>query len=145
MPMRHRPFGIPEASLRQELRRRKAENQQALAPRKQELARQQKTAVELRRFQELLTAEAALLEEEQRTLLRELAEVTGRTWSPADPEPPPASATTAELTQTLRHYRALQSELTASVLSLIAPFLDRKEEAAWRSGPQPGTSGSGGL
>lgn len=140
MPMRHRPFGIPETSLRQELRRRRADNGKALAPRRTELTRLRQSAAELTRYLELLAAETALLEGEQRTLMRELGEVASSSRQPPGPPPTPEAD---ELMQTLRHYRALQSELTASVLTLIAPFLDRKEEAAWRSGPRPTGSESG--
>lgn len=151
MALRHLPFGVPEAALKAELNRRRREEQRKLAPRRHALARLRSTQAELSQYLSMLGTEIAVLADEERLLLRELAELSGKEWVPPPPDDPRAEDDLAALQRTLRHYRSLQTQLSASVLALIAPFLigssaqsagfDRKEAATW---PTPGGSGYGG-
>ncbi|HYF91201.1 MAG TPA: hypothetical protein VD969_03035 [Symbiobacteriaceae bacterium] len=154
MPLRHMPFGIPEKLLKQELVRRRHAHGRSLSPRRRELQRLRNAAADLSQYQSMLAAEAVVLEDEQRMLLRELAEIAGKPWQPLSPEPAEEPDPLAPQRRTLRHYRSLQTQLSGSVLSLIAPFLapdpatrpgdERKEETAWPSGLAARDSGSGG-
>lgn len=154
MPLRHVPFGIPERALQAELGRRRREHGRNLAPRRRELLRLRTAVADLSEYRAMLAAEAVVLEDEQRMLLRDLAEIAGRPWQPLPPERADEPDPLEPLRRTLRHYRSLQMQLSASVLSLIAPFLapdpadrlgvDRKEERAWQSGLAARESGFGG-
>lgn len=141
MPYRHRPFGIPERALRRELLRRRRAQRAVIAPLRTELARRRRHNAELRQYLTLLGAEIISLEEEERRLVRDLsttaASLSGVTASGLPEESGPLEAQL----RTLHQYRALQTHLIASVLSLIAPFLgsdpggtstlDHREERTW--------------
>lgn len=151
MAFRHLPFGVPEAALKRELKQRRREQLRKLAPRRRELARLRRAQAELSQYLTMLGAEIVVLADEERMLLRELAELSGKEWIPPGPAQLRADDAMEAQQRTLRHYRSLQTQLSASVLALIAPFLtdpaarstgvERKEDATW---PTPSGSGYAG-
>lgn len=151
MAFRHRPFGIPEATLKAELQRRRREYGQKLASRRRELARLRAAQAELSQYLSMLGAEIVVLADEERTLLRDLAELSGKEWVPPPDDSHQGDETLAQQQATLRHYRSLQTQLSASVLALIAPFLTtdlapsteqkRKEAATWQTASGSGYGG----
>lgn len=124
MPVKHRPFGISQAAAATALERQRQAFIRRIAPQKAELERLQARVRELPEYSRLLREEITALELAERDLLRELAPGATRAEAPPDP--------LTELRAALAAYRTQQIEISAGVLSLIAPFLT-KEEAAWPS------------
>jgi hypothetical protein len=128
MPLRHAPFGIPHAELEHELVRRRRWHRRALAARLAALRKLRARAADLTQSMDRLAAEIRAMKAEEQELLQALSPAAAPD-GPTPPASPPDPL--AELRETLIHYRTLQTEISAGVLALIAPFL--KEGTTWTS------------
>lgn len=110
------PFGVRTRDLEAELQRRERRHRRHMAPRLARLKRLQQTRAELEEYARLLAGEAAHLEAQQQSLLRQLA---------AGPQDP--SQAISALHQIIEQYRQQQRDLLEAVMCLIAPYLTQTE------------------